>query len=188
MTKDLKQLGQWVAAQHGWPAAKAFKAWTLDESAGAILTRKALEILHVMPASLDRAALTCAYAVHLLRDWDAPVQVVAGQLCVEGDDAFGEALHLTDALAWDGAGRVNHLWIMMGSQVIDIALFREAYAPDGQAHLAKFVDLEFGPGKALYVDEWRLARRRGLSYEPTHILSSDQVDALLTSAHQALAR
>lgn len=176
MTKDLAQLGRQVAAQHGWPAARAFKAWTLDEVAGAILTRKALEILQIMPATLDRAALTCAYAVHLMRGWDAPAQVIAGQLRIEGQDAFGEALPLADALGWEGARRVSHLWIMMGSQIVDIALFRQAYAAAGQAHLAKFIDLKFGPGKALYVDEWRSARHRGLTYEPAHVLSNDEVD------------
>lgn len=85
-----------------------------------------------MPATRDRAAITCAYAVHLVRDRDAPVQVIAGQLRIEGQDAFGEALPLADALGWEGAGRVRHLWIMMGSHIVDIALVRQAYGADGQ--------------------------------------------------------
>ncbi len=191
--KDLSELGKGVAAQHGWPAAKAFKTWKTDEAAGAILTRKALDILRVMPKSLDRSALTGAYAVHLLRDWDAPLQVVAGRLRVEGGDAFVEPLSCVDKLkgAEGWSGDCNHLWIMIGSQIVDIALFRAAYSAEGSAQLAHFVNLQFGSGKALYVDDWRLARRRGLSYEPVYVLGADEVTAIMADAYhagEALAR
>ncbi|WP_150293315.1 hypothetical protein [Sphingobium estronivorans] len=140
-----------------------------------------------MPKAVDRAALTCAYAVHLLGDWEAPVQVVAGRLSVEGGDAF-EDRPLGDAPgnAEKLASGVNHLWIMMGSQIVDIALFREAYGADGPRAVAHFVHQQFGPDKALYVDDWRLARRRGLSYEPMHVLSKDEVTSFMARAHRAL--
>ncbi|WIW90948.1 hypothetical protein K3M67_18035 (plasmid) [Sphingobium sp. V4] len=156
--------------------------------AGAILTRKALELLRVMPKAVDRAALTCAYAVHLLGDWEAPFQVVAGRLRIEGHDAFEDDLRLADALdnAKNLTPGINHLWVMMGSQIVDIALFREAYGARGPAQLAHFVHQQFGPEKALYVDEWRLARRRGISYEPTHVLSKDEVTSFMARAHRAL--
>jgi hypothetical protein len=186
--KDLTELGQWVGAQHGWPAAKAFKAWQADDAARAVLTRKALELLAAMPASVDRAALTCAYAVHLLTDWDAPVQVIAGRLRIEGRQAFADRLPGVDLLQGPKvrAAEPDHLWIMIGSLVVDVALFREAYAAGGAAGLAQFVHLQFGPGKALYAEDWRQARRRGLSYEPAHVLGAQQVTAMMAGAYRAL--
>lgn len=71
---------------------------------------------------------------------------------------------------------------MVGPYVVDISIFRTAYSAEGPARLAKHLDLTFGPNKGLYVDHWKRTRHAGLTYEPQHVLSEDEVTTLMAGA------
>jgi hypothetical protein len=177
--KDSARLGQHIAAQHGWPAAKAFKAYVMSDADRAIIAQGAVDVLALVGAvALGAGALSAALAVTLERRLNAPIQVVAGVLAVEGVPVFG------DPLADEGArlARGQHVWVMVGGNIVDIAIFAAAYSPQGPARLARHVDLTFGPGKALYVDSWKRTRLAGLTYVPQIVLSADEVTALMGEA------
>jgi len=187
--KDLAQLGKHIAAQHGWPAAKAFKSYVMDDADGAVLSKCAVELLAVFPP-LPRASalLSAALAVSLESRMAAPIQVVAGTLAVEGVPVFGDrqpfdgpAVFGTANPEWDG-----HVWVMVGPYVVDAAIFRIAYSSDGPAVLSRHVDLTFGPNKGLYVDSWKRTAQRGLSYEPQYVLSAEEVTRLMGGAYHAI--
>jgi hypothetical protein len=75
--KDLAQLGKKIAAQHGWAAAKAFKAYEMNDSDRAVLSQCALDLLKVFPPMPGACALMSAsLAGTLERCMTAPVHVV----------------------------------------------------------------------------------------------------------------
>jgi hypothetical protein len=177
--KDSARLGQHIAAQHGWPAAKAFKAYGMSDADRAIIAQGAVDVLRLVGAvSLGAGALSAALAVTLERRLSAPIQVVAGVLAVEGVPVFGDPL--ADPAARLAQGQ--HVWVMVGSHIVDIAIFAAAYSAQGPARLARHVDLIFGPGKALYVDSWKRTRLAGLTYVPQAVLSAGEVTALMGEA------
>lgn len=195
IAKDLAQLGKLVAAQHGWPAAKAFKTYVLSDADRAVLSGCAVDLLRIFPPSPTADTLmhasglmSAALAVQLESRLEVPVHVVAGTLSVEGVPVFGDrrdfdgsALFSAEQPDWNG-----HLWVMVGPTIVDIALFRAAYSPHGPARLARHVDLVFGPNKALYVDQWKRAGQQGLTYEPQYVLSADEVTLLMGGAFHAI--
>ncbi len=189
IAKDLAQLGKLVAARHGWPAAKAFKAYELGTADRATLARCATDLLKVFPQGPDSGApMTAAFAVQLAPLLAAPVHVVAGTLSVEGEPVIG------DRAAFDGPAIFGatppdwhgHLWVMVGPYVADIAIFRSAYSRWGPEKLVRHVDLAFGPGKGLYVDGWQRTRQQGLGYEPHYVLSEDEVNRLMGRAYDLI--
>lgn len=189
--KDIAQLGRLVAQQHGWAAAKAFKTYEMSDADRAVLSKCALDLLKIFPPLPGACALmSAAFAVSLERHLQAPIQVVAGTLCVDGEPVFGErqpfdgpeVFGASDPL-WHG-----HAWVMIGPYVADISLFRSAYSSDGPARLSKHVDLTFGPNKGLYVDHWKKSRQQGLTYEPEYVLSADEVTNLMGGAFRILEK
>lgn len=205
IAKDLAQLGKLIAAHHGWPAAKAFKAYLLSDADRAVLSGCAVDLLRLFPTAASPAELTkasglmsAALAVQLESRLDAPVHVVAGTLSVEGvpvlgdrRDLDGAALFSSDApdgseTDWSGPKFNGHIWVMVGPAIVDIGLFRAAYSPHGPARLARHIDLIFGPNKALYVDHWKRSGQQGLSYEPQYVLSADEVTRLMGGAFHAI--
>lgn len=165
--KDMVQLGQKVAGQHGWAVAKAFKAYAMSDADRAVLSACALDLLQLFPAIPDASALmSAALAVSLERRMAAPVQVVSGTLWVDGVNPFAQ----------------DYSWVMIGPYVVDLALFRTAYAAWGPARLAKHIDLVFGPGKGVYVDLWKRTARHGLRYDPRDVLGSEDVTRLMGEA------
>lgn len=186
--KDLAQLGILVAVHHGWPAAKVFKAYEMDNADRAKLTATALEVLNVFPKIPGACALmSAAFAVRLEQALNAPVQVVAGTLTVENKQVFGNRSDLpvnafaTENLDWDG-----HVWVMIGPYIADISIFRTAYSSYGPPRLSRHVDLVFGPNKGLYVDHWKRTRQMGLGYEPHYVLSEKEVTGLMGGAFQKI--
>ena len=187
--KDIAQLGKLVAAQHGWPAAKAFKAYEMTDADRDALSRCAIDLLKVFPPIPGACALmSAALAVSLERQMAAPIYVVAGMLAVDGEPVFGNRQPFDGAQVfsasnpdWDG-----HVWIMVGPYVVDISIFRTAYSRQGPAKLAKHIDLAFGPNKGLYVDRWKRTSQLGLSYEPQYVLSADEVTRLMGGAYQVI--
>lgn len=175
--KDIVQLGKRIAAEHGWPAAKAFKAYEMSDADRAALSQCALDLLRLLPPAANSALMSAAFAVGLERCIDAPVHVVAGTLAVEGSPVFNGTETGWNTPEWSG-----HVWVMVGPYVADIALFRMAYSAQAPASFAKHVDLAFGPGKALYVDHWQKTRLAGLGYQPHHVLGETDVTRLMGEA------
>lgn len=182
--RNIAELGRLVARAQGWSAAKAFKSATLDEGEQAAVSQAALGLLGLLPAATP-AQMSAALAVRLERLIEAPVQMVAGALAVEGVVVLGAPGPL-DAETVCDPGFTGHVWLMVGETVIDMALFRLAYAARGPARLARHVDLVFGPGKALLVDGWKHAARLGFAYRPQIVLEAATVTALMGQAHQAI--
>lgn len=183
--KDITQLGKLVAHQYGWPAAKAFKSYEMDEADRAALSQCAIDLLQVFPSVPGTCAqMSAALAVGLERAMKAPIHVVAGTLALEGVPVLGDRqpfdgplLFGTSSPDWTG-----HVWVMVGPYIVDISIFRTAYSADGPARLARHIDLTFGPKKGLYVDHWKRTRQQGLTYEPQYVLSADEVTTLMGGA------
>jgi hypothetical protein len=186
---DLAQLGQRVAASHGWAAARAFKAYVWNEADKAAIAACAAGILKLLPASAGQEDLMSAtLAFQLQQRLQAPVHLVAGTLRVERvavrDDRLppdGTSPFAADAPAWRG-----HLWIMIGPHIVDAAIFRLANSADCPPILARHVHSLFGGDKGLYADHWRHARRIGLDYDPLHVLSEEDMSHLLTAAYRLI--
>ncbi|MFT4053423.1 MAG: hypothetical protein QM681_02870 [Novosphingobium sp.] len=188
--KDLVQLGQRVAATHGWPAARAFKAYAWTEADQARIAGCAADLLKVFPKQVGTGMLlSAALAVQLERHLDAPVHLVAGTLSIDGVPVRGDRqpfdgaqVFAADEPAWDG-----HVWIMVGAHVVDVAIFGLARSADCRPELARHVHSVFGQDKGLYADQWRRARRVGLEYEPQYVLSREDVDRLMAAAYRLLS-
>jgi hypothetical protein len=182
--KTITQLGKLIASQHGWAAAKAFKAYEMDEADRAALSRCALDVLAIFPPlPVAGAAMSAALAVGLERVVQAPVHVVAGSLAVEDVPVFADAEPFdVSALLGPSPDWHGHVWVMVGPYVVDISIFRSAYSAQGPAALARHVDLNFGPKKGLYVDHWKRTRQQGLAYEPHYVLSAGEVTQLMGRA------
>ncbi len=183
--KDITQLGKLIARQHGWAAAKAFKSYEMNEADQSALSRCSLDLLKLFPPVPGACAMmSAALAVGLERMMQAPIHVVAGTLAVEGVPVFGDRKPFDGSQVfsapnpgWDG-----HVWVMVGSYVVDISIFRTAYSAEGPARLARHIDLTFGPKKGLYVDRWKRTRQLGLNYEPQYVLTADEVTKLMGGA------
>lgn len=172
--KDLAGLGKLVALHHGWAAAKAFKTHALTDAERAVVSQGAVDLLTVFPPLEGAAAMmSAALAVRLEGRLSVPSYVVTGVLSVEGVPVLGH-------------GDTPHAWLMIGGTLVDIAIFRAAYAPWGPPRLARHVDLLFGPNKALYADQWLRTARHGLTYEPRAVAGADQVTALMGEAYHAI--
>lgn len=183
-TKDLAALGKLIAVHHGWAAAREFKAYQMDDAARAKVSAAALDILRVFPPIPGACALmSAAFAVRLEEALGGPIQVVAGTLRVNGEPVFGDRSPCRPGVFsegepdWDG-----HVWVMVGPYVADISIFRSAYSRAGPATLSRHIDLTFGPNKGLYVDHWGRTRQQGLGYEPSYVLSRDEVTSLMAGA------
>lgn len=187
--QDLAQLGSRIAATQDWPAAKAFKAYVASDDDKAIIANKARELLTIFPpVPAASAMMSAAFAAHLERGLDAPVQVVAGTLSVEGEPVFGDGQPF-DGPAIFGAGGFDwsgHVWVMVGTNVADISIFRTAYSADCPPRLGRHIVHSFGGGKGLYFDSWRQTRRMGLRYDPHYVLSEAEVTALVGRAHRVI--
>lgn len=192
--KTLAQLGTCIAAQHGWPAAKAFKAYHLTDADRAALSLCAIDLLNAFPKRANASALmSAALAVSLERRIAAPIQVVAGTLSVLGVPALGDRQPFDGAQVFAAKGSDGpdsnwngHVWVMIGASIIDISMFRKAYAPDAPGRLSAYVERTFGPGKGLYVDAWKHSSQQGLGYEPQYVLSADEITSLMGEAFHVI--
>lgn len=101
--KSLSELGKMVAAHHGWAAAKAFKAYQMDDGDRAKLAAAAFDIIKVFPDRPGSSAMiSAAFAVRLQQSFDGPVQVVAGTLTVEGEPVFAGVSDFSPAALANG--------------------------------------------------------------------------------------
>ena len=168
----LAQLGTRIAKVHGWLAAKAFKAYRPSDRDKAVIAAKAGEILKLLPHADDgAAAMSAAFAVHIERDLDAPVQLISGELSVLGEPLFAPG---------------GHAWVMVGPYVADISIFCTAYSRDAPARLMRHVYEMFGRDQALLFAAWRETRRFGFDYVPQQVLSSHEIDGLLARARKLI--
>lgn len=187
--QDLAQLGKLIAVNHGWPTAKAFKAYVASDEDKAAVATKARDVLRVFPEAAGACALmSAAFAVHLERELDAPIHVVAGTLTIDGEPVIGDrqpfdgrVIFGADEFAWDG-----HVWVMIGPYIADLSIFRTAYSPVSPPNLTRHIAHVFGAGKGLYFDRWRHTRQLGLGYHPQYVLSEAEVTALLAGAQRAI--
>lgn len=187
---DLTQIGQRVAATHGWAAAKAFKAYVWSEQDRAGIAACAADILKMFATIAGKDDLLSAtLAFQLQRRLQAPVHLVAGTLSVDGVPVRGDHLPFdgsssfaAEAPAWRG-----HLWIMVGPHIVDTTIFRLANSPDCPPILARHVHSVFGSDKGLYADHWRRSKRIGLDYDPLYILSEADMTRLLADAYLLIA-
>lgn len=184
----LAPLGKLIAVHHGWPAAKDFKAYRMDNAARAKISATALDILKVFPPIPGAGALmSAAFAVRLEEILSGPIHIVAGTLSVNGELVLGDRSAVLPGafghahLDWDG-----HVWAMVGPYIADVSIFRTAYSRSGPAALSRHIDLVFGPNKGLYVDHWGRTRQLGLIYEPGYVLSRDEVNGLMGAAYQKI--
>lgn len=183
---DLAQLGQRVAATHGWAAAKAFKAYVWSEQDQAAIAACASKILKLFPqGARNEDLLSATLAFQLQRRLQVPVYLVAGALSVDGVLVCHGQLRsgegnpfAADVLPWQ-----RYLWIMVGPHVVDAAIFRLANRTDCPSALVRHVHSVFGLDKGLYVDHWRRTRRVGLEYDPHYVLSDEDMDNLLSAAN-----
>lgn len=186
---DIAQLGKRIAATHGWAAARAFKSYEMDDPDRASLSQCAIDLLRIFPSLPNASALmSAALAVSLERQIDAPIFTVAGTLLVEGSPAFGSGQPFDGPQIFGNANPDfdGHVWLMVGTYVVDISIFRTAYSSQAPAILAKHIDLFFGPNKGVYVDHWKRTRQQGLHYEPHYVLSADEVTNLMGGAFHAI--
>ncbi len=77
--KDIAQLGKLVAAQHGWPAAKAFKAYEMTDADRDALSRCAIDLLKVFPPIPGACALMSAALAVSLERWAGAVPEPGGR-------------------------------------------------------------------------------------------------------------
>jgi hypothetical protein len=186
-TKDLSALGKLIAVHHGWSCAKEFKTYEMDDTARAKVSAAALDVLKVFPEMPGASALlSAAFAVRLEEILVAPIQVVAGTLSIRGEAVLGGhkppcSGAFSNDQTWDG-----YAWVMVGPYIADVSLFRTAYSRSGPAMLSRHVELTFGSNKGLYVDQWSRTRRLGLEYEPSYVLSRDEVNGLMASAYHTI--
>lgn len=187
--QDLAHLGQRVAATHGWPAAKAFKAYAWTEEDRAVIATCASQVLKVFPGTAGNEDLLAAtLAFQLQRRLDAPVHLVAGALAVDGVTVRADRLPPdgTSPFAAEGPAWRGHLWVMVGPHVVDATIFRLANGADCPPPLARHVHSVFGPDKGLYADHWRRSRRMGLEYDPLYVLSEADTEQLMTAAYRLM--
>lgn len=184
--KDLIQLGKLVAQAQGWDEARAFKGFEMTDADRARIAGSAVDLLKVFPrAPGSGAQLAAAFAVQLGRVLDAPIEVVAGTLTVDGVPVLGRRQPVTAAdVCADGFD--GHVWVMVGPNIAELALFRRANERDCPPLLARHVHSVFGHDKGLYVDQWRKARKQGLGYEPQCVLGTEAVDALMAGAFRLI--
>jgi hypothetical protein len=168
----LANLGKLVAGVHGWPAAKAFKAYQPSDRDKAMIAAKAADVLKLFPPADDAAtAISAAFAVHLERDLVAPVQLVEGTFALIG----GASLH-----------PIRHSWVMIGPYVADIAIFRMAYSRAAPVELTRHVYKQFGADRGLLFAAWRETRRFRVDYRPSRVLAGDEIDGLLVRARDLI--
>lgn len=188
-TAPLVQLGQLVAATHGWAQARAFKTYRWSDQDRADIASCASKIIPLFAPHAGReTSLSATLAFQLQRHLQAPVHLVAGTLRVDGHAVLADRM-ATDGVspfAADGPNWRGHLWIMVGAYVVDVSIFRLATSPDCPPALARHIHLAFGPDKGLYADHWRHARRVGLEYEPQYVLSGKDMDHLLADAYRLI--
>lgn len=186
--KDLPALGKLIAVHHGWSVARDFKAYEMDDTARAKVSAAALDILRVFPPQPGACSLmSAAFAVRLEEILDGPIQVVAGTLSVNGAPVLGDRKPPCSGAFSDGNVTWNgHVWTMIGPYIADVSMFRTAYSRSGPTTLSRHVDLTFGPNKGLYVDHWGRTRKVGLQYEPSYVLSRDEVNGLMGGAYLAI--
>jgi len=175
-----------IRQSHGDVNAEAYRVFSPTPEDIEGLMKVGLDVLKHFPFVPGACAMMGAmYAARLQMDLEhAPTYLVAGALLIQGTPVFGEATAsdewrraFTDSAAsWNG-----HCWIVCGSFIADVSIFRTAYSPKSPPPLAGFVENTFGKGRGLFVckaDELP----DGLEYVPQYVVPEDQITALMRGA------
>jgi hypothetical protein len=184
-------VGKLIAESHGTISAEAYHAF---EPSGSDLTdlaevgRKLLIAFPKLPAAC--LMMSALYAAGLRAVTKAPVYVVAGSLSIKGERIFGEDSDIDGSVrfsksnpSWNG-----HAWLIFGSRLADVSIFRTAYSRESPPRLAAHVLDEFGVGCGLLICKIDDAVKSGLSYIPEYVLSDEQAASLARGALSFLSR
>lgn len=187
---DMVALARLVANANGWERAKAFKRYALGDADRDAIVGIARDVLDWFPDMAGACTLMSAVlAARLAPVLAAPPVVAAGTLHAAGTMIFGDGrpfdgatVFSTSDPSWNG-----HAWVMAGSLVIDISMFRTAYSRYSPPALAHHILDVFGTGRGAYLDQWQATRGLGLDYVPRYVLSDAQVAVLDASAQELVA-
>lgn len=114
-----------------------------------------------------------------------PLYMVAGEVFINNTRIFGHDM-MADTIhddinqsnsSWDG-----HFWVVFGSHIIDVSIFRTAYSNYAPPALATHIMNVFGPGKSLLIANANDLEAMGFRYSPHAVLSRVQVTAYCNGA------
>jgi hypothetical protein len=170
-----------IAASFGAQAAYAWAKFEPSQDQLQTLASVGREVLTMFPTMPGACAMMSAvYSLRLEKLGAPAAYVFAGSLFVGDTRVFGDDGSIdwktrfsASNPSWDG-----HAWIVHGNLLADISVFRTAYSKFSPPLLTAHVQQEFGKGKGLMICKMEDAVKSGLRYEPLHVLTQDEVDAL----------
>jgi hypothetical protein len=168
--------------------ADAYRSFTPADIDLIVLQETGREVLHrLRPQPGACVLMSVTYAIWLGKRIAAPAYVVVGSLFVKDKRIFGEDGEINGAerfsrsdFSWDG-----HAWVVLGSYIAEISLFRTAYSPQSPRLLARHILNRFGKGRGLCI--WKdaaAAEKDGLRYIPQYVLTEEQMAALYRGAEK----
>lgn len=182
------RLDRLIAASFSKSEAQAYRNASADrgqtDPLGSVGTTVLQDFLPVPEAC---AMMSAVYATRMRVALDAPAYVVAGSLFADGTRVFGGDRVLTGAdfdtsnSSWDG-----HVWLMLGGYVADVSLMRTVKSGHAPPALSALAAREFSPNAGLVIVRWSDARKSGLTYSPSYVLTENQVATLSRSAGEVL--
>jgi hypothetical protein len=174
-----------IAASFTPAAAKAYRDFVPTEEQLDTVAEVGRDILNrLAPRAAACAPMSAVYAMRLQSIANIQCYVVAGSLRVGNTYVFGDGKPFDGRKvlsesnsSWDG-----HAWVVIGSHLADISLFRTVYA--GKAHplLTEHVRQEFGEGRGLMIVKQSNAPLSGLYYKPLYVPTEEQVAGLFRGA------
>lgn len=178
-------LGDLIAATHGQEAAEVYGRFVPSASDREAVGQVGIEVLSAFPSMPGACVMMSALLVAMLDGrTQSPAYVVAGRLSVRQTLIFGEkepidgrARFSASNPSWDG-----HAWVVLGSYIVDVSIFRTAYSAQSNNVLSDFIRAEFGVGKGLMLIRDSDAAQSGLLYVPQYVLSADQLPGLVAGA------
>jgi hypothetical protein len=148
------------------------------------------EVLQHIPSKPGLCGVMSAlYVANWERKSPLPIYMVAGELYVNETRVFGHDLMsqtINEEInksnpSWDG-----HFWVVFGSHIIDVSIFRTAYSDYSPAALATHVKEVFGLGKELLITSYLDLVEKGFKYIPHAVLTYEQVTAYCHGAKALL--
>lgn len=141
------------------------------------------DVLRVFPSTPGACVMMGAlYAGRLRHLGHASVQLVAGNLIVDGVTVFGRSRLPTDFtrtdIDWDG-----HAWVRFGEYLADASLVMTAYGWEAPAALVRVVRPLRRSNQRLYIATPDAARQHDrLDYAPLHTFTDDEIATLYRGA------
>ncbi|MDR3463681.1 MAG: hypothetical protein P4L76_15335 [Beijerinckiaceae bacterium] len=188
LSADIAEL---IARSYGAANAQTYRDFvpsSADQQALAFVGKELLTIFPNIPAAC--IMMSALYALQMQSTTGHAAYVVAGALWVGQIRIFGEDTPLNGSArfsqssrSWDG-----HAWVMFGSYIADVSLFRTAYSQYSHPVLAAHVLREFGPGRGLMIVRDRDAANSGITYVPQYVLNEEQLMGVAQGALGMISR